>query len=482
MKLVDHFATFLADTVNLNSTRIDDLDASVEALKDAIRDSEWGAELIEFQEQGSWAHRTIIRPVDGNAFDADLLVVVDPVEGWDAKSYISTLRSVFAAHGTYKDKVRRFSHCVTIEYAGERKVDLAPCVRDRIGTGGHEVCNYNSNQFERSEPEAYTSWLRERNAWTGGNGLRKVTRLLKYLRDIKGNFTCPSILLTTLLGMQVTVLDSLNKHAFPDTPTALRTVVGRLDDWLQSRPTKPSVTNPVLSSEIFSDLWSEDQYGNFRAKINLYRNWIDEAFDEPDRDESIGKWRRIFGDDFASSVVSDKAARVTEAARFALAGAAIGSHDDLVTLVTRFGLAALPPGFNVLPHKARPRWRSTPYGGFSLVTTASIHSDKFGARLADAPSGGGPLRKGSWIHFDVRAANGAKFPEDKYRVYWRIANTDREALEAQALRGGFERANDGSSHWEGLEYRGVHTAEAFVVRRNDRMLVGQSEPFYVVIA
>jgi hypothetical protein len=29
-----------------------------------------------FEEQGSWAHGTIIRPVDGAEFDADLLVMV----------------------------------------------------------------------------------------------------------------------------------------------------------------------------------------------------------------------------------------------------------------------------------------------------------------------------------------------------------------------------------------------------------------------
>jgi len=73
------------------------------------------------------------------------------------------------------------------------------------------------------------------------------------------------------------------------------------------------------------------------------------------------------------------------------------------------------------------------------------------------------------------------FDDHKYQVHWRITNTDREALNANALRGGFEKANDGTARWEALEYRGVHCAEAFVVRRNDKALVGQSDPFYVVI-
>lgn len=38
--------------------------------------------------QGSWAHKTIIKPVDKGEFDADLLVYVHPVQGWTAATYI----------------------------------------------------------------------------------------------------------------------------------------------------------------------------------------------------------------------------------------------------------------------------------------------------------------------------------------------------------------------------------------------------------
>lgn len=486
MKLGDHFTSFLKDTVNLNSTRLDQLGSSVETLKGVIRHSEWGPKGITFEKQGSWAHKTIIRPVKNKAFDADLLVVIDPVEGWDASKYLSTLKTVFTSHGTYKDKASRFSHCVTIEYAGERKVDLAPCIRNRNGVIGHEVCNFNANAFERSEPEAYTHWLSQRNDWTGNNGLKKVTRLVKYLRDIKMTFTCPSILLTTLLGMQIALFDSLVVDPFEDVPTALKTIMGRLDDWLQQRASRPVVLNPVLGSESFSDLWDDDQYANFRDQINRYRAWIDDAFDEKDRDESIGKWRRVFGDEFAEDAVTKLAAQVSETARVhvygdSAAALALSAQDDLVGLVIRYGLSILPPGFNRLPHKARPPWRRSPFGGFDATVSASLHTGFEGAKVRDVVSGSGPLPKGHWLKFAVRGTAGAAFDDRKYRVHWRITNTDREALNANALRGGFEQANDGTSRWERLEYRGVHSAEAFVVRRNDQALVGQSEPFYVVI-
>lgn len=68
-----------------------------------------------------------------------------------------------------------------------------------------------------------------------------------------------------------------------------------------------------------------------------------------------------------------------------------------------------------------------------------------------------------------------------YDIFWRITNTDVAAYKAKCLRGGFEKANDGSSHWERLEYRGVHSAEAFVVRKRDNKIVAESAIFYVPI-
>jgi hypothetical protein len=489
MKLIDHFTSFLHDTVNLNATRLTQLETSVGAIKDFIRASDWSPKMHTFEEQGSWAHKTIIKPVDGGEFDADLLVIVKPVEGWSAKEYLSTLKKVFSDSATYKDKVTRYSHCVTIEYAGERKVDIAPCVRDRGGITGYEVCNFGNDAFERSEPRKYTDWLRDRNSWTGGNGLKKVTRLFKYLRDIKGTFTCPSVLLTTLLGMQITSLDALSSDPFADVPTALKTIAGRLDDWLQARPTRPLVPNPVLPSEDFSHLWDTDEkYENFRESIERYRDWIDEAYDEEDTDESVSKWRRVFGDAFAPGVVLDKSASVMEGARkLALAIVRASSNlvldvrDDLVGLVSTFGPTVVPPEFTRLVYKQQPTWRRTRHGGFDVKAIATLHASKETSKIRDVASGQGPLPKGHYLRFDVRESGGTMFPIDKYRVHWRITNTDREAVNAQCLRGGFEEADDGTARWEHLKFRGVHMGEAFVVRRKDKMLVGQSDPFFVVI-
>jgi hypothetical protein len=115
-----------------------------------------------------------------------------------AATYIDELYDAFRDNATYKDKVNRSSHCVTVSYANEKKIDVAPCLTNR--TNALEVCNRTTNQFEQTEPKQYTEWLVGKNAFSGNNSFRKVTRLQKYMRDIKESFTCSSVLLTTLLA------------------------------------------------------------------------------------------------------------------------------------------------------------------------------------------------------------------------------------------------------------------------------------------
>jgi Second Messenger Oligonucleotide or Dinucleotide Synthetase domain/Adenylyl/Guanylyl and SMODS C-terminal sensor domain len=480
MKHVDLFNDFLKDTVNLNDTRVTDLETSIEAIKDAVRASDWKPHLNGWMAHGSWAHKTIIRPVDAGEFDADLLVFVEHVEGWTAATYIEELYAAFRANATYKDTVSRSSHCVTISYANDKKVDIVPCLTNR--TNALEVCNRTTNQFEQTEPKQYTEWLVEKNGYSGSNSFRKVTRLVKYLRDIKERFTCSSVLLTTLLGHCITSTDK-DSAAFADTPTALKTVVGRLDDLLQRYPTKPRVPNPFLTTENFADAWkTEKQYINFRSKIHTYREWIDDAYNEQDRSESIGKWRRVFGEDFATGVVLNEGKSVSKnaVALFkSMAQDAATFTGDLVDMIKRFGARALPRGFNKQPHMQAPLWPRASQQ-MSVHVRAELCQSKRGARIRSINSLD-PLPVGRWLQFKSSTSTGGPFDSSIYRVEWRVTNTDEAAARENALRGRFEKPESDNSRWEELRYRGVHLVEAFVISKRNEVQVGQSEAFRVMI-
>jgi hypothetical protein len=476
MKLHEHFKVFLDDHVNLNATRLGLLQDSIVAVENAVQALAWGPKIVSFAPQGSWAHETIIKPQSGQPFDADLLVFVEAKDGWNPKDYVNELATKLGRLPAYEEKVRRYSHCATIEYAGERKIDVAPCVVNRLYAGQYEVCNRVTDEFEASVPAAYTEWVKDKNGVAGGNDLKKVTRLLKYMRDIKGNFTCPSFLLTTLMGLQVYESDR-GSVQFADLPKTLKTLVGRLDDWLQARSNVPVVPNPKLPEEDQAGGWDQSQYTNFRDKVNLYRGWIDDAFSEQDRDESIGKWQRVFGENFAAGEAKQAAERVSEAdAVGALAPG--GYFRDLVEKVKALGAEAVPARLRQLPHVRRPTWRRAS-DQHAVQVSAMLRTGQYGNTIRGIQSAE-PLQPDYWVRFTVSGIHGVPFTDD-YKVQWRVTNTDKVASKAGALRGDFYASDEGTSRSERLEYRGVHFVEAFLIRKRDNRLMGQSDPFYVVI-
>ena len=476
MKLHDHFTKFLDDEVNLNTTRLDLLTDSVSAVKSAVRASTWDATITGFAEQGSWAHGTIIKPAAGKEYDADLLVLVKPRDDWTAQDYVNKLAVALEANPTYADKVRRYSHCATIEYAGVRRIDIAPCVVNRAYLGQYEVCNRATDAFELSEPIAYTEWVREQNAVAGGNDLKKVTRLLKYLRDIKQTFTCPSFLFTTLLGYRLFPSDK-DTPAFADLTTSLKTLVDRLDDWLQANPTVPEVRNPKLWMEMQSSVWTDAQYSNFRDKMHTYRGWIDAAYDEPDRYESIGKWQRLFGEAFAAGEAKESS-RLSESLAKSAVPAVFGSG-DLVDRVTQSGVSALPANIDRLPYMRRPKWARASGIPIGVKVQATLYTAKDGSLIRPIDSLE-PLHAGFWLKFIAVNQVGGTFPTE-LKVMWRVTNTDKAAYDANQLRGDFYESDPPGSRMEHLQYRGVHMVEAFLIQKRDGRLAGQSKPFYVVI-
>lgn len=469
MKHVSYFDTFLRDVVNLNQSRIDTLEQRVETLEEFVSLSDYEPDIVRFNPQGSWAHKTIIKPPGGKDFDADLLAVVEAVPDWDPEDYVTKLFESFRGSGRYSDIVRKKTRCVRVDYANDFHVDLIPIIEERGGNGVRYFnCNSRDNGFEATAPEDYTNWWKEKNGIVGSNQLRKVTRLLKYLRDIKTTFSCKSILLTTLVGYQVLDDDGLRRvTAFCDLPTSLRTIVGRLDDALQIHAVMPRVPNPVLEGEDYNRHWNQKKYDNFREKIHKYREWIDEAYEEEDHDESILKWRRVFGDDFAKSVVVKSSARQL-APMFRLA-------DEWISKIRQFGsqvLASFPVAFD---HVVRPRWKVEQR--LQVSVRAWIANSENGDLIREVCSGD-PFSPGLWIKFLASSPTGLP---DTFHVEWRVVNTGGEAAQHSQLRGGFRSGVRDATLWESTRFRGVHWVEAFVINKRNGVCVGQSERFFVVI-
>jgi len=240
VKLVEHFASFLNNEVNLNQSRIELLQGRVDAITNYVSStSPFDEHELRIVRQGSWQHRTIIKPSGNDEFDADLALFVSPIDGWSPSDYVEELYTAFRLHGTYQEMVSRKSRCVTVDYSGDFHLDIAPIVARGIPFPSFFAQNRKLDEEEETDPEGYSKWFKEKNQHTCNNMLIKVTKLTKYLRDIKKTFSVRSIILSTLLGNQVNDgwLGDDAEEDFPDVPTALVTIFRRLDDFLQEHET-----------------------------------------------------------------------------------------------------------------------------------------------------------------------------------------------------------------------------------------------------
>lgn len=327
MKHTDYFKNFLDNTVNLPQWKVDLLSNRVESIYNCLKADQDLKPLIKKKvPQGSWPQRTIIKPVNGNAFDGDFMVqmVEDPDWADDLKKYGNAVYEVLHKTSPYKNMPHgRKCRCVYVNYAeNAMHVDIVPFVVRADGT--QWIINRDDNVWERTDTDGFTTWMKTQDA-IANKRLREVIRIMKYLRDHKNSWTgTRSILLTTLLGERVEswrkVLDS---GYYGDLPTALLHIVSDLDEWLQARPTKPIIMDPSGSGTSFDHRWSQETYSHFRKRIHVHAAEIKAAYEEEDHDESVKKWQALFGDGFkapkgsgssSSSSVSSKFATVSSAA------------------------------------------------------------------------------------------------------------------------------------------------------------------------
>lgn len=312
MQLDDHFNVLLKDTVNLSQGKLDLLDDRVEAIYKALKaDDEIGSLIIGKTRQGSWAHRTIIAPVGDKEFDADFMLNMSENPAWSdsPKTYINQIYAALDRHSKYKDMPHsRKCRCVQLVYANSMHVDIVPHLN--LADGREVIVDRDENKWEKTNPQGFTNWIKNKDSIANGN-LRKIIRLMKYLRDHKNSFTgTRSILLTTLLGEQVTQLQTIsNPSYYSNVPTTLLHVIKDLDVWLQARPIKPSVSDPSNPEINFDHRWDQTTYGYFRDRVHAHAVEIEEAYAEPDKDRSVQKWQAIFGGGFKAPTTSSSSAK-----------------------------------------------------------------------------------------------------------------------------------------------------------------------------
>ena len=306
MQHTEYFKTFLKDVVNIDDTRLNKLKSRVNAVYKALKaDRDAGPLITGLSRQGSWAQRTIIKPKPGGEYDADFLLVMRERSGWEPKDYLNVVYNALSRHPTYsKQEHGRKCRCVWLKYAPENGIgchlDIVPLVT--LATGRCVIVNRDTNTWEpaygSTNPQGLTDWVKRRDQLTGGQ-FRRVVRLVKYLRNERASFDgVKSVILTTVLSLQVTDAKARDPRWYPNTPTALVNIVWDLDRWLQDHPRRPSLANPAGDGTNFDHRWTDATYRNFRDRIHSIAAAMRAAYNEPDATKSSKAWRDLFGDKF----------------------------------------------------------------------------------------------------------------------------------------------------------------------------------------
>jgi len=302
MDINNIFEIFLEDKVNLNSARQKRIQDAEKVLSKFISGSENFKDIyIKTTPQGSYRQNTIIKPVDEDAeFDVDLLIELKENSGWEPKTYLSKLAEIFKDSDRYKDitDTAGKTRCVTIDYEGDFHVDLVPTIKK---DGKSYVFNKNTNKLEETDGDGYAQWFAAQNLAAHGY-LVNVVKLIKYLRDRKGDFDTKSIIVTTLAGMVVAGgnYDSISK--------SLSSILSGLNSFLDQYQNPPTINNPAMPGEKFDRHWKEDEAGfkKLKKSISKYTKLATEAISLPE-DEAVAKWKELFGDEFAPDTEDDSA-------------------------------------------------------------------------------------------------------------------------------------------------------------------------------
>lgn len=455
MSITAAFEAFLCDEVNLNQGRLDRLQSRVDAVEGFLtNNASFGDLFRDLVPAGSWAHRTIIKPVAANdEFDADVLLLVASAIGWQPKDYLESLYAAFTGSDRYKQLAVRKTRCVRLNYAGDFHLDVVPYLERN---GQHVITNRleppGRGRYEASNPEAFTAWMDERERFSNQTFIT-VVRLLKYLRDYKNTFTCRSIILTTLLGAQLDENDSVQHLAlFSDVPTALHTLLRRLADDLPA--TMPKVMDPAGTGDDFAERYHDSwNYPNFRKMMTVYADKVGKALAETDLNTALGLWQEVFGSTFGRVAVREVSAARTFSAMVPYSGEQFINRP--------------PFGFPVRLH---PSYRITVRGrclGFHAGNTTR----RQGFRQFDLRSKGNRVPKNRKLSFTASIDG-----PTPYDIYWKVRNGGAEAASVGQLRG--EITQGSTDHEERTSYQGSHYVDCYVVK--DGIVVAKDRQTVIV--
>lgn len=278
------------DEIALAQTQKESLRRSRDAIRERIRThfrDVLKTDVPNFHQQGSFATKTTVLPLDGN-FDIDdgvYFLHLDKDKGkWPTPATV---------HGWLVDATNEHTDtppqdkntCVRVRFKKEYHVDLPS-----YGEAGNKFyLAHKDKGWVESDPKSLTEWFKSKVK--PDEQLRRIVRYLKGWADYQSGKLgkMPSGLILSVLAANNFVADDRDDVALSKTLASIKHAIIPI----------VYVTSPVEpTSEELSSRLNCDQKKRFQDAVTAFAKAADEAINEKSEKVASEKWRSMFGDRF----------------------------------------------------------------------------------------------------------------------------------------------------------------------------------------
>ena len=274
--------------IKLSSSKKDNLITGRDALRDDIKDwfDDKGKKKPKFYQQGSFAMRVVVNPLDDEEYDLDDGVYLQGYGDKDKEEWPSAV----TVHKWVKDATNERTSkestdkntCVRINYADDYHIDLPIYImKDDVPFLAHKA-----EGWTESDPKEFTDWFSDKAKDTDGQ-LRRVVRYLKAWRDYKD---------ISLKSIEITILAAENYDQYEnrDDKALLYTVENIInslnDEFICMKPSSPY-------NNLFEGI-SDSKKDTILSKFNTLHGKIEKAINESDEEKASDLMKDMFGDRF----------------------------------------------------------------------------------------------------------------------------------------------------------------------------------------
>lgn len=278
--------------ISLSSEKESQLRKSRDALREKIRShlKEKGVKNIRFYRQGSYAHRTIISPIDGD-YDIDDGIYMD-LNGFESEPSTSTIHNWIkeAAKGHTESNPQDKEACVRAIFKAGYHVDLPAYKIEENDDNEKYYLAKKTTGWEESNPRAMTDWFEEQVK----KHSKQIQRLVKYFkgwqdfRNSKTSTKLPNGLTLTILACEEYRSDIRDDIVFNETAKAILSRLQKDDD----------IWKPYEPTEDMRSYLSDAQFDHFLKELEKIGTTGDSTIEEESEEKAAKEWQKLLGNRF----------------------------------------------------------------------------------------------------------------------------------------------------------------------------------------